>query len=211
MTLSGPPMLSILRSVRAPLRMMMRKIRIAVWLALSSTWRVVDGSAVSTSPQWRVIPVSFNIGNWYLKKSENPTCDLKEPPRYPCYSHLKPSHPTGPTYIKGVLSLLSGPENHGLNGWHSRLRPVPPPPQKIAGDSSFSCRLDGFASSCLERIAQLVLHPTSIGIWEELPSCCCRVARAGWKGASTPASNRKEYFNSVDDDCNNCSLRWGDI
>lgn len=88
-----------------------------------------------------------------------PTCDLKEP-RCPYYSHLKPSHPTAPTYRKGALFPLDGRENQGLGGWRSHVRLLPRLQQKICGESSFSFRLDGFAFSCREQVAHLVLHAT---------------------------------------------------
>ena len=181
-----PPLMSFPGNVGACLQVIPRKIRIAISLTLSSNWRILSDPTISTSAHRRVVSILFTYQQFIYWGTVISTCDLREL-RYPYYSHSKPFHPTAPAYRKGALFLMDGRENQGPGELWSHVRPLPRSQQKIAGDSSFSSQLDGFAFSCLEQVAHLVLRLKLIGEWGKL-SCLRRHhwAGVGWGSLNPP-------------------------
>ncbi len=191
---SGPPMVSFLGFKRASLVMAVRTNEVATSLALSSTYRIVDVSAISSSSHRRVISVGFYISNQsavLISVTSVSTCGLKEP-RCPSCFHSKPSRLTVPAYRKGASSSLHERGNPGLGESHSRVHLLHRPQQKIDGEFFFFFRPDGCASFCRERIFQLALRPASAGRGQRSP---CpdyrRLTRVGSESATKPLHGRE--------------------
>ncbi len=174
--------------------MTVRTNDVATSLGLSSTYRIVDVSAISSSSHRRVISVCFYISNRsavLTSVTSVSTCGLKEP-RCPSCFHSKPSHLTVPACRKGASSSLDERGNPGLAGSHSRVHLLHRRQQTIDGEFFFFSRPDGCASFCQERVFQLALRPGSVERRQRSP---CpddrRLTRVGSESPTKPLNGRE--------------------